>query len=417
MSAGRDRLGHHRDQEAPVSSRLEAEPRSQVIVMLPEPAALLADRAPREPPEAAREQPHPDSRRVEVDGRDHTIGPHGHESYRAFLLTSAPASPTLQGPPDQEAEVKTITPAFKQIASGLRFPEGPVAMPDGSVILVEIERRALSRVTPDGKVRVLATLGGGPNGAAMGPRGKIYVTNNGGLKFVERPGKLFPIAQADDYAGGLIQVVEPESGKFETLYDACDGQKLRGPNDLVFDSAGGFWFTDLGKTRERDMDRGAVYYARADGSMIKEAVFPLERPNGIGLSPDERTLYVVETPTARCWAFRLSAPGQIESANGPYRGEKGTVVAGLGGYQMFDSLAVDREGHICVATLITGAVSDIWPDGSRVDQYTLPDLMVTNVCFGGPDLRTAFATLSMGGTLVSFEWPRPGLALNHLNKL
>ena len=312
--------------------------------------------------------------------------------------------------------MKTITPACKQIASGLRFPEGPVAMPDGSVILVEIERRALSRVTPDGKVRVLATLGGGPNGAAMGPRGKIYVTNNGGLKFVERPGKLFPIAQADDYAGGLIQVVEPESGKFETLYDACDGQKLRGPNDLVFDSAGGFWFTDLGKTRERDMDRGAVYYARADGSMIKEAIFPLERPNGIGLSPDERTLYVVETPTARCWAFRLSAPGEIESANGPYRGEKGTVVAGLGGYQMFDSLAVDREGHICVATLITGAVSDIWPDGSRVDQYTLPDLMVTNVCFGGPDLRTAFATLSMGGTLVSFEWPRPGLALNHLNK-
>src|SRR5256712_12092724 len=168
MSAGRDRLGHHRDQEAPVSSRLEAEPRSQVIVMLPEPAALLADRAPREPPEAAREQPHPDSRRVEVDGRDHPIGPHGHESYRAFLLTSAPASPTLQGPPDQEAEVNT-TPAFKQIASGLRFPEGPVAMPDGSVILVEIERRALSRVTPDGKVCVLATLGGGANGAALGP--------------------------------------------------------------------------------------------------------------------------------------------------------------------------------------------------------------------------------------------------------
>jgi hypothetical protein len=70
---------------------------------------------------------------------------------------------------------------------------------------------------------------------------------------------------------------------------------------------------------------------------------------------------------------------------------------------MFDSLAVDSEGHVCVATLITGAVSDIWPDGSRVDQYVLPDMMVTNVCFGGRDLRTAYATLSMGGTLVSFE--------------
>ena len=309
----------------------------------------------------------------------------------------------------------TITPTFTQIASGLRFPEGPVAMPDGSVILVEIERRTLSRVTPDGAVQVIAALGGGPNGAAMGPHGKIYVTNNGRLKFVERPGRLFPVGQAEDYARGSIQVVDPMTGKFETLYDACDGYRLRGPNDLVFDRAGGFWFTDLGKTRERDADRGAVYYAKADGSSITEAIFPLERPNGIGLSPDERTLYVVETPTARCWAFALSGPGQIESANGTYRGEKGRVVIGLGGYQMFDSLAVDSEGHVAAATLITGAVSDIWPDGSRVDQYTLPDMMVTNVCFGGRDLRTAYATLSMGGTLVSFEWPRPGLPLHYLN--
>jgi gluconolactonase len=309
----------------------------------------------------------------------------------------------------------TFTPKHTQIASGLRFPEGPVAMPDGSVILVEIERRTLSRVTPDGKIHVIAGLGGGPNGAAMGPGGKIYVTNNGGLKFVERPGKLFPVAQADDYTGGSIQIVDPETGKFDTLYDRCDGRRLNGPNDLVFDGAGGFWFTDLGKTRERDADRGAVYYAKADGSSIREAIFPLERPNGIGLSPDEGTLYVVETPTARCWSFRLSAPGEIESANGPYRGEKGKVVVGLGGYQMFDSLAVDGEGHVVVATLITGAVSDIWPDGSRVDQYTLPDMMVTNVCFGGRDLRTAYATLSMGGTLVSFEWPRPGLPLRYLN--
>src|SRR2546422_195486 len=213
-----------------------------------------------------------------------------------------------------------FTPAYKQIASGLRFPEGPVAMPDGSVVLVEIERRTLSRVTPDGKIHVVARLGGGPNGAAMGPGGKIYVTNNGGLKFVERPGKLFPVLQADDYTGGSIQVVDLETGTFDTLYDRCDGRRLNGPNDLVFDGAGGFWFTDLGKTRARDADRGAVYYAKADGSMIRGAIFPLERPDGGGVSPDERTPYVVETPTDGCWSFRLAAPGQIESANGPYRG-------------------------------------------------------------------------------------------------
>src|SRR5689334_404961 len=308
-----------------------------------------------------------------------------------------------------------MTP-HKEITSGLRFPEGPIAMEDGSVILVEIARETLTRVMPDGKQHVIAKLGGGPNGAAMGPKGKIYVTNNGGFNWIERPdGRLFPGTVPADYKGGSIQVVEPGTGKFETPYDRCDGRRLCGPNDLVFDDAGGFWFTDLGKTRERDADRGAVYYAKADGSSIREAIFPLERPNGIGLSPDGRTLYVVETPTARCWAFALSSPGQIESANGPYRGEKGRVIVGLGGYQMFDSLAVDAEGHVCVATLITGAVSDIWPDGSRVDQYTLPDMMVTNVCFGGPGLRTAFATLSMGGRLVSFEWPRAGLPLPYLN--
>src|SRR2546426_1815086 len=320
-------------------------------------------------------------------------------------------------PAGRRPRVSTLAPRLTELASGLRFPEGPMAMPDGSVILVEIERKTLSRVTRGGTVQVIASLGGGPNGAAMGPGGKIYVTNNGGFEWIERPGRLFPAVQAKNYTGGSIQIVDPETGKFDTLYDACDGRKLRGPNDLVFDRAGGFWFTDLGKTRERDSDRGAVYYAQGDGSSITEVIFPLERPNGIGLSPDERTLYVVETPTARCWAFKLSGPGQIESADGPYRGEKGRVVVGLGGYQMFDSLAVDAEGHIAVATLITGAVSDIWPDGSRVDQYTLPDMMVTNVCFGGRELRTAFATLSLGGTLVSFEWPRPGLALNYLNAM
>jgi gluconolactonase len=305
---------------------------------------------------------------------------------------------------------------FKEIASGLRFPEGPIAMPDGSVILVEIARGTLSRVMPDGKVHVIANLGGGPNGAAMGPDGKIYVCNNGGFDWHERNGRLMPGLQPASYRTGSIQRVDPDTGKFETIYENCNGRKLNGPNDIVFDATGGFWFTDLGKTREHDSDRGAVYYAKPDGSSIQQAIFPLERPNGCGLSPDEKTLYVVETPTARLWAFELSGPGQIKDANGPYRGEKGKVVAGLGGYQMFDSLAIDAEGNVCVATLITGAVSTISPKGELLEQVKFPDMMVTNVCFGGPDLRTAFVTLSGTGKLVAAPWKRPGLKLNFLNK-
>lgn len=305
---------------------------------------------------------------------------------------------------------------FKEFASGLRFPEGPIAMPDGSVILVEIARGTLSRCMPNGKVHVIAELGDGPNGAAMGPDGKIYVCNNGGFEWHERNGRLMPGMAPASYRTGSIQRVDPETGKFETLYDSCNGRKLNGPNDIVFDRTGGFWFTDLGKTREHDSDRGAVYYARPDGSSIQQMIFPLERPNGCGLSPDEKTLYVVETPTARVWAFELSAPGQIKDANGPYRGEKGTAIAGLGGYQMFDSLAVEAEGNVCVATLVTGAISTITPEGELLEQVKFPDMMVTNICFGGADMRTAFVTLSGTGKLVSLPWKRPGLKLNFLNK-
>jgi gluconolactonase len=284
------------------------------------------------------------------------------------------------------------------------------------VILVEIARGTLSRCTPDGKVHIVAELGGGPNGAAMGPDGKIYVCNNGGFDWHERNGRLMPGMQPASYRTGSIQRVDPDTGKFETIYENCNGRKLNGPNDIVFDATGGFWFTDLGKTREHDSDRGAVYYARPDGSSIQQMIFPLERPNGCGLSPDEKTLYVVETPTARVWAFELSGPGQIKDAHGPYRGEKGRVVAGLGGYQMFDSLAIDAEGNVCVATLISGAVSTITPKGELLEQVKFPDMMVTNVCFGGPDLRTAFVTLSGTGKLVAAPWKRAGLKLNFLNK-
>ena len=121
--------------------------------------------------------------------------------------------------------MKTITPALKQIASGLRFPEGPVAMSDGSVVLVEIERRTLSRVTPDGQVRVVATLGGGPNGAAMGPRGKIYVTNNGGLKLAGSPALGGGMSGAGREQGGCGDRGDP-GGVRRGGGDPCERRRL-----------------------------------------------------------------------------------------------------------------------------------------------------------------------------------------------
>ena len=299
---------------------------------------------------------------------------------------------------------------LREIASGLEFPEGPIAMPDGSLLVVEIKRGTLTRVTPDGKLRVVAETGGGPNGAAIGPDGKVYVCNNGGFEWHQHAGLTFPGNQPASYIGGRIQRVDLATGKVEDLYTECDGRPLRGPNDIVFDSTGGFWFTDFGKTRERDRDRTGVFYARPDGSMIREEIFPLDGPNGVGLSPDEKRLYVAESFTGRLWAWDLLEPGRVKPSPTGF-GNGGSLVVGLPGMQLFDSLAVDGAGNVCVGTLVNGGISVISPDGRSVEHLAMPDTLTTNICFGGRDLRTAYVTLSTTGRLAATEWPRPGLKL------
>lgn len=306
-----------------------------------------------------------------------------------------------------------MQPKIREIASGLRFPEGPIAMQDGSVVLVEIERGTLSRVTPAGKIEAIAKLGGGPNGAALGPDGKVYVCNNGGFVWRETPQSgLRPGHQADDYSGGRIERVDLATGKVEVLYTKTENGPLKGPNDIVFDRAGGFWFTDLGKGRARDLDRGGLYYAKADGSSIREMIYPMMTPNGVGLSPDEKTLYAAETQTGRVWKWDLAGPGELVEKKTGHAAAGGELLAGLPGFQLFDSLAVDGEGYVCVATLMNGGVTSISPDGATILHTPTPDYMTTNICFGGPDLRTAYITLSSTGRLIAMDWPRKGLKLN-----
>src|ERR1700741_2448709 len=168
------------------------------------------------------------------------------------------------------------------LATGLGFPEGPVAMPDGSV--------AVSSAT-----------GGGPNGLAVGPDGALYLCNNGGSRYVE--GVSMGQGPHPDYKFGSIQRIDRATGAATTLYIECDGHKLSAPNDLVFDKQGGFYFTDLGKRYARHRDHGGVYYALPDGSKITCIAYPMVSPNGCGLSPDGKTLYVAHTEGAWLWAF------------------------------------------------------------------------------------------------------------------
>ncbi len=304
---------------------------------------------------------------------------------------------------------------IREIARGLQFPEGPIAMNDGSIVLVEIARGTLSRVRTDGRVQVLAELGGGPNGAAIGPDGAIYVCNNGGFRWArESDGCHRPVGQALDYSGGRIERVDLFTGRFERLYDAVEGQGLRGPNDLVFDAHGGFYFTDLGKIREHEMDRGGVFYAQPDGRSAQTIARPVTTPNGIALSPDGGTLYYAETEGARLWAFDIVGPGRVRKDPWPSPHGGHMLAASPGGhFQRFDSMAVDTQGNLCVATLLHGGITIISPDGHTTQHVPLPDRFTTNLCFGGPDQRTAFVTLSGSGRLIAIDdWPVPGLELN-----
>lgn len=304
---------------------------------------------------------------------------------------------------------------IRELATGLQFPEGPVAMDDGSVLVVEIARGTLTRVRHDGLVQVVADLGGGPNGAAMGPDGAVYVCNNGGFRWhTEADGCHRPVGQADDYSGGRIERVNLITGRAERFYETAGGGALRGPNDIVFDAQGGFYFTDLGKTREHDMDRGGVFYGHSDGSGAHAIARPVTTPNGIALSPDGRTLYYAETEGARLWAFDVTAPGRVRKEGWPSPHGGRMLCASPGGhYQRFDSMAADALGNLCVATLLHGGITIVAPDGATCEHVPLPDRYTTNICFGGRDMRTAYITLSGSGRLIAIDdWPTPGLRLN-----
>ena len=300
---------------------------------------------------------------------------------------------------------------IRTIATGLRFPEGPVAMPDGSVVLVEIERQTVTRVKPDGSTEVVAHTGGGPNGLAVGPDGAFYVCNNGGFMWRTEMNLLRPAGPASDYTGGRIERVDPKTGAVTVLYDRCGPHSCLGRTISCSTASAGF----ISPTSARHAR------ATATGAALLRAGRRLEDHRGRASDPDAERHRAV---SGRQDALRRR--NRNRAALGIRRG--GTRGPGQGTIPFAARRAVDgwprrvptlrqpggrQCGNVCVATLVNGSVSVVAPGGGLIRQLAMPDMFCTNICFGGPDLRTAYLTLSGTGALVAMTWPDPGLRLAH----
>ena len=329
---------------------------------------------------------------------------------------------------------------FTEIASGLQYPEGPVAFTDGSLLVVEVKGKTLLRLAPGSNYAAewqtvqSIPLGGGPNGTAIGPDGTVYVCNNGGLNFLSIPIPTgngsprilnVPTTQPDTYTGGSIQKVNLDTGSVETLCanTTSDPLGLRGPDDIAFDHAGGFWFTDWGKARPESRDVTSVYYVPA-GSSTPQAVLPERNaPNGIALSPKGDRLYVAETYArwVRYWNLDPTKTGRDAIQKSKSLDNSHLLTSAFPASGCLDSMAMDEEGNLYVVTILpegfdpmtNGGITVVSPSGKVLEFIAIdcgvPEPLPSNICFGGPDRRTAFITLGGTGRVVTCQMEIPGL--------
>ena len=256
------------------------------------------------------------------------------------------------------------TTSFEKVAGGFVFTEGPLWHPDGFFYFVDVRSSVLYRITlGQAHQEVRKTVGG--NGTTFDLQGRLILCEGDGRR---------------------VTRTAPD-GTVSTLIDRFEGKRLNRPNDVICASDGAILFTDPSLRvpfAEREVEHAAVFRI-APGGAVSE-VAPFEYPNGLALSPDERTLYVANTRwTKYIHAIELNAAGEM------VRRRIFADMSSDGTNGVPDGMKVDAAGRVfCTGT---GGVWVFEPNGTRIGIIETPEVCA-NIAFGGPDLRTLLFTAS-----------------------
>lgn len=281
----------------------------------------------------------------------------------AALLAAA----ALAAAQDKPAAIPGLGPVgpITKLHAGFKFTEGPAADADGNVYFSDIPNERIHKIDAAGQLSAFREKSGKANGLMLNAKGEVVACEMG---------------------TGAVAAYPAAGGDRRVIADKYDGKRFNAPNDLVLDRSGGVYFTDPAFNAPQPLPQGktCVYYADAAGKVTR-LIDDLPNPNGVILSPDEKTLYVIPSGQKRMMAYPVEAPGKLGAGRVFCELEQAKPGGNAGG----DGLTVDAKGNLYITSGLGLQVFD--PSGKKLGVIKIPE-QPANVTFGGKDLKTLYVT-------------------------
>jgi gluconolactonase len=292
-----------------------------------------------------------------------------------------------------------------RVAASVCFLEGPAWHASGDLYFSDIAGGRILKMAPDGLVSVFRADSGRTNGNTF-----------------DAQGRLISCEGAEFGPGGRRRMVRTDltTGEVEVLTDRFEGKRYNAPNDVCVDRQSRIWFTDPYYWTDRDsLEIGCEAVYCIDRGTVRRVVSQphIGRPNGLAITPDDKTLYVIDSHNVaggnrKIWAFDVQADGSLAGQR---------LVFDFGRGRGGDGMRLDRQGNLWVAAGVlkprnpheTGEVQTgihvISPEGKLLGRIPIPEDVLTNLTFAGPDFKTLYVTA--GKTLFRIEVNVSGYSL------